>query len=114
MKRKKIKHLLIDGTFNNIYNFVISYASTNINELKFSIFCCSDNIHSRCIPLYPIPEYYNINITTIIPSILIKIKDIFPDIEITTEPFNNIDNTNNNNNGVFCDDNIKNIYTLFW
>lgn len=107
-KKNEYIQMLIDGVFNNIYSNVISYASTNINEFKFSIACCSDNIHSRCIPMYQIPEYYNINITSIIPSILIKIKDIFPDIDITTEPFNN------NYNRLACDEDIKYIYTLFW
>jgi hypothetical protein len=114
-KKNELIQMLIDGVFNNIYSNVISYASTNINEFKFSMFCCSDNMHIRCIPMYPIPEYYNINITSIIPSILIKIKNVFPDIDITTEPFNNIDNNNNNNyNRLACDEDIRNIYTLFW
>jgi len=113
-KKNELIQMLIDGVFNNIYSNVIGYASTNINEFKFSIFCCSDNIHIRCFPqMGHIPEYYNINITSIIPSILIKIKNIFPDIDITTEPFNNID-YNNNYNRLACDEDIKNIYTLFW
>lgn len=112
-EKNKLIQMLIDGTFNNIYTNVIYCASTNINKFKFAIFCCSD-MHITCIHQrsHPIPEYYNINITSIIPSILIKIKDIFPDIEITTEPFHNIDD--NNYNKLICDDNIKNIYTLFW
>lgn len=112
-KKNEYIQMLIDGVFNNIYSNVISYASTNINEFKFSIACCSDNMHIRCIPMYPIPEYYNINITSIIPSILIKIKNVFPDIDITTEPFNNI-GYNNNYNRLACDEDIKYIYTLFW
>jgi len=108
-EKNKYTKILIDSAFNDIYTNVISCASTNINKFKFSIACCSDNIYSRCIlQMVRIPEYYNINITSIISSILIKIKNVFPDIDITTEPFNNIDNR------LVCDEDIRNIYTLFW
>jgi len=107
-EKNKYIQMSFDRVFNNIYSNVISCASTNINKFKFSIACCSDNIDIKCISMYPIPEYYNINITSIIPSILIKIKYVFPDIDITTEPFNNY------NNRLACDEDIRNIYTLFW
>lgn len=50
------------------------------------------------------------NITSLIPSILIKLKNICFDIDITTFTKNIIINYNR----LVCDDDINNIYTLFW
>jgi hypothetical protein len=72
---------------------------TNINKLQFSVFCC------------PNENTENFNITSLISSILIKIKNIFLDIDITIQPFKNIII---NHNRLLCDDDINNIYTLFW
>ena len=50
------------------------------------------------------------NITSLIPSILIKLKKICFNIDITTVTKNIIINYNR----LMCDDDINNIYTLFW
>ena len=50
------------------------------------------------------------NITSLIPTILIKLKNICFNIDITTITKNIIINYNR----LMCDDDINNIYTLFW
>jgi hypothetical protein len=80
---------LFEEKQNKIYN--------NINKLQFSVFRCSNK------------NTENFNITSLISSILIKIKNISPDI--TIQLFKNIII---NHNRLLCDDDINNIYTLFW
>ena len=81
------KYIYDDTEFNRIYT------SNNIKETQ------NDKI------------YDNYNIISLISNILLKLKNVFHDVNITTQLYKNIIN---NYNRLMCDDDITNIYTLFW
>ena len=91
----------IVNTLCNLNNYQIYYKSQLRNLLE----------EEKNQYIQMLIDYEFNNITSLMSSILIKIKNIFSDIDINTELFKNIIN---NYNRLRYDDDISNIYTLFW
>jgi hypothetical protein len=97
----------------NSNNYQIYYKSQLKNLFEENNkYIHDDTEFNRIYTFNNIKENHNTyNIKSLISSILLKLKIVFHDINISTQLCKNIIN---NYNRLMCDDDINNIYTLFW